>query len=125
MAEPQRPQTSAQPTPLPALVNDLWETIVAYAKQQTLDPLRQLGTYIGFGVAGGVFIGVGLVFVALGGLRALQVELGGRRGVVVVGRGHLSGNWAWVPYGVAGLFCAIVAVIMASRISKVPSDRER
>jgi hypothetical protein len=107
------------------MVNELWETIVTYAKQQTLDPLRQLGRYIGFGVAGALIIGLGLVFLALGGLRALQVELGGHRGHVVVGRGHLSGNWSWVPYGAAGLFCAVVAVVVASRIPKVPSEKKR
>jgi hypothetical protein len=107
------------------MVNELWETILTYAKQQTVDPLRQLGTYIGFGVAGGLFIALGLVFLALGVLRAFQVELGGRRGVVVVEHGHLSGNLAWVPYGVAGVLSAVVAVVMATRITKAPSDRRR
>jgi hypothetical protein len=110
---------------LPAVVNELWETILAYAKQRTVDPLTQLGRYIGFGVAGGLFIALGGVFLALGVLRAFQVELGGRRGVVVVGHGHLSGNWAWVPYGVAGVLCAVAAVILASRIPRIPPDRRR
>ena len=125
MAEPQRPQTSGQQPPLPAVLNDLWETILTYAKQQTLDPFRQLGKYIGFGVAGGLFIALGGVFLALGVLRAFQVELGGRRGVVVVGHGHLAGNLAWVPYGVAGVLCAVAAVILASRIPRIPPERKR
>lgn len=125
MAEPQRPQISGPQPPLPAMLNELWETILTYAKQQTVDPLRQLGRYIGFGVAGALLIALGLVFLALGGLRALQVELGGRRGHVVVGHGHLSGNLAWIPYGAAGLFCAVVAVVLATRIPRVPSERKR
>ena len=125
MAEPQRPQTSAQPPPLPAAVNELWETILTYAKQQTLDPFRQLGKYIGLGVAGALFIALGGVFLGLGVLRAFQVELGGRRGVVVVDHGHLSGNLAWIPYGVAGVLCAVAAVILASRIPRIPPDRRR
>ena len=107
------------------MVNELWETILTYAKQQTLDPFRQLGRYIGFGVAGGLFIALGGVFLVLGVLRAFQVELGGRRGVTVVGHGHLSGNLAWVPYGVAGVLCAVAAVILASRIPRIPPDRRR
>jgi hypothetical protein len=107
------------------MLNELWETILTYARQQTVDPLRQLGRYIGFGVAGALLIGLGLVFLGLGVLRAIQVELGGRRGTVVVGHGHLSGNWAWVPYGVAGVLSGVVAAVMASRIPKVPSDRKR
>jgi hypothetical protein len=107
------------------MVTDLWETVVAYAKQQTVDPLTQLGRYVEFGVAGGVCIGIGLVVFALGGLRAIQTELA-RRGIVKVppGHGHLSGSWTWAPYFATAMFCALVAVLAATRISKVPSNEK-
>jgi hypothetical protein len=126
LAEPQRPQTSAQQTSLPAMVNDLWETVLAYARQETVDPLKQLGSYIGFGVAGALAVSLGLVLFALGGLRAIQTELGGRgTGKSLPGHGHLSGNWSWAPYLTAAAFCAIVAAIIATRIGKLFSSEER
>jgi hypothetical protein len=126
LAQPQRPQASGQPTSLPAMVNDLWETVLAYFKQQTVDPLKQLGRYVEFGVAGGVCIGVGLVVFALGGLRAIQTELASRgTSKALPGHGHLSGDWTWAPYFATAMFCALVAAIAASRISKVPSSEKR
>jgi hypothetical protein len=107
------------------MVNDLWETVVAYFRQETVDPLKNLGTYVALGVAGGLLIGLGLVFLALGGLRALQTELGGKGGATLPQHGHLSGNWTWAPYAAAALFCAIVAVLFATRINKTPSNQQR
>jgi hypothetical protein len=71
-------------------LRELRELVVAYAKQETVEPLKGLGRYVGFGVAGALLMGTGIVFVAIGALRALQGwGEGGRR---------FNGNMSWAPY---------------------------
>jgi len=69
-------------------VRELQELVVAYAKQETIDPLKGMARYVGFGVAGAVLLGSGVGFLAMGALRAMQSN----RGWAV------NGNWSWVPY---------------------------
>lgn len=93
--------TSRTP-PLPQLVTELWELIVAYVKQETVVPLQKLGRYVAWGVVGALLLGVGVIFLALSGLRALQTETGST----------FTGNWSWAPYGIVlvalGLGASIV-----------------
>jgi len=64
--------------------------VVEYAKQETLEPLKGLGRYVAWGIAGALLLGTGVVFLAIGALRALQDET----------YPHLTGNWSWVPYAI-------------------------
>ena len=72
MSEPERGPASTQKTapPLPQLVTELWQLIVAYVKQETVVPLRQLGRYVVWGLLGALLLGLGAVLLGLGGLRA-------------------------------------------------------
>ena len=72
---------------LPALVRDLWQMVVSYLKQETVGPIRNLGRFVGFGLAGSAVLSVGLVLVVLGLLRILQTELGIA----------FDGTWSWFP----------------------------
>jgi hypothetical protein len=122
------------------------QLVIAYAKQETLDPvLRQLKA-LGNGIAGAVLLALGTLMLGVGFLRALQTEFGGATGTVgsqlvhsrfrgqgfdvaapvghvvyvnAYGSGaHLSGDWSWVPYMGGALFCVAVAVFCAMRIVK-------
>lgn len=53
-------------------VQEIQQLLVDYAKQETVDPLRHLGRYLGLGVAGSVLIFTGTFFVSLGALRLMQ-----------------------------------------------------
>jgi hypothetical protein len=79
-------------------IQELKDLVVAYFKQETLDPLKALGRYLGFGVAGALLLGTGVFFLAMGGLRALQTETGST----------FTGNWSWAPYGI------VVAALLAT-----------
>ena len=72
-------------------IRELKELVIAYAKQETIDPLKGLGRYVAFGLAGALLIGTGIMFLAVGALRALQ---GDHRGP------HFTGNWSWAPYAI-------------------------
>lgn len=80
--------TAAAGAPLPQLVLELRDLVVTYVKQETIVPLRQLGRYIGFGIAGALLLGLGVVLLGVGGLRALQTETGET----------FTGDWSWAPY---------------------------
>lgn len=92
------PETS-DPTDLPSHAQDLWQTVVAYIKQETLDPVKGLGRFLAFGLAGSALVGLGLVILFLGVLRLLQEETG------EAFDGHLS----FLPYVITLLACAAVA----------------
>jgi hypothetical protein len=86
------------------------DLLLAYVRQETLDPLKALGRFLAWGAIGAVLLSVGALFVALGIVRAVQTEAGV----------HLSGDWSWVPYFGGVLFALIVVGLAATRISKVP-----
>jgi hypothetical protein len=82
--------------PLPQLVSELWELILAYFKQETVVPLQQLGRWIAFGILGAFLLGVGVLMLAMAALRALQDETGTT----------FTGNLSWIPYMI--LFVALL-----------------
>lgn len=90
------------------VVSDLWQLVRDYAKQETIDPLRSIGRFIGFGMAGALLLGLGLVFTGLAILRGLQDETGA----------HLTGSWTWVPYLVAFVVSAVVIALAVRAIAK-------
>ena len=73
---------------LPQIAVELRDLVVAYIKQETVAPLRQLLRYVAFGVIGALFLGLGAILFGLGGLRALQTETGDT----------FSDSWSWAPY---------------------------
>jgi hypothetical protein len=87
---------------LTALMSELWDLVVAYAKQETVDPLKSLVRFLGWGIGGAVLLGAGLVLVSMAGLRLLQQEAAP----------HLSGNWSWVPYLAVVIFAAGVVAVL-------------
>lgn len=81
---------------------------IAYAKQETLTPLKNLGRYLAFGILGSLFMGIGLVILTLSVLRVLQVETG------ETFTNHLS----WVPYLLTFVLSLIVIALAAWGIQR-------
>ncbi|HSJ91486.1 MAG TPA: phage holin family protein [Ilumatobacter sp.] len=50
------------------------ETVKTYAKQETVEPLKRAGKYVGYGAAGGLLTGLGIAVLILGLLRFVQSE---------------------------------------------------
>lgn len=87
-------------------IREVWKLVVAYARQETLEPIRGLGRFLAWGLAAAVFISTGLFLALLGALRLLQTETGSA----------FDGNWSWVPYVITLLGCALAAyAAIASR----------
>lgn len=72
----------------PGQAQDLWQLVVGYAKQETIDPIRGLGRFLAFGLAGALVGSLGVVLLLLGGLRFLQTETGSA----------FQGRKSFIPY---------------------------
>jgi hypothetical protein len=99
--EPEAASSRRNP-PLPQLVSELWELAVTYVRQQTWVPIRDLGRYVAFGVAGSLLLGVGVILLAVGGLRALQTETGDT----------FHGDWSFAPY-----LLVVVALLLGGALT--------
>lgn len=83
-------------------IRELKELVIAYAKQETVDPLKGLFRYIAWGVGGTLLLGVGIMFLAVGALRALQGDRDGP---------HFNGNMSWAPYGIVVVGALVIAAL--------------
>lgn len=90
------------------VINDLWLLIRDYAKQETIDPLKSIGKFLGYGVGGALSLSLGILFGAVAILRILQTETGTR----------LTGSLDFVPYVVALLFTIAAAAISVYAIRR-------
>ncbi len=77
-----------QPKAVPQILQELWELLKAYARQETVDPLKGLGRYLGYGVGGSMLVGLGGLFLSLSLLRLLQ-----RFSV-------FADTWSFAPYAI-------------------------
>ena len=93
---------------LPEVVQELWELVVSYFKQETVEPVKGLGRFIAAGVAGSLLLGIGLILLALSGLRLMQTEW----------PETFDGDLTFLPYLIVLVVAALIAVIAVSRISK-------
>ena len=96
---------------------ELKDLLVTYVKQETVLPLKQLGRYLAFGIAGSLLLGTGVMLLALGCLRLLQTETGTT----------FTGDWSWVPYVIvfAGLMIGAAIVWTARKTFRVTKELER
>jgi uncharacterized BrkB/YihY/UPF0761 family membrane protein len=80
-------------------IQELRDLIVAYFKQETVEPLKALRRYLLLGTAGALLLGVGIFFLSMAALRALQTETGTT----------FTGNWSWAPYAILLAVLAVAA----------------
>ncbi|HEX7096372.1 MAG TPA: hypothetical protein VF183_10845 [Acidimicrobiales bacterium] len=92
-------------------VGEIVELVKTYAKQETIDPLRSVGRYVGWGLAGAFLLGLGAVMVLIGLLRVLQTEVD-----------WFDDGWSFAPYFIVVVVGALFAALAASRISKGDLD---
>jgi ABC-type Mn2+/Zn2+ transport system permease subunit len=115
VADPHRStdtSTTGSKSPV-ATLQELVQLVVAYFKQETVEPVKGLARFVAAGVAGSFLLGIGLVLIVVGGLRALQTETDN----------HLTGHLSWVPYAIALVFCALVAAIAVKRATRKKGSR--
>jgi hypothetical protein len=90
------------------VVNDLWQLCRDYAKQETIDPLKSIGRFVGWGIGGALLLGLGLCFGALAVVRLLQTQTGDT----------FDGNWSFVPYLAALVFTTVAVGLSVAAIKR-------
>ncbi len=79
-------------------MGEVIDYVKTYAKQETVDPLKRAGKYVGFGAAGGLLTGLGVSLLLLGILRLVQTEWSR----------SATGRLSWLAYLIA--FAAVVVL---------------
>lgn len=95
---------SGDPKSPAQILQELWELIRAYAKQETIDPLRNLGRFLGWGLLGSASISLGVFLIGLGLLRLMQ-------------RSQWLQEHSYVSYVLIILYLIVVAGLLMARIS--------
>ncbi len=89
------------------------ELLIGYVKQETVGPIKRLGRYVLFGVAGSILVSIGVVLLVVGLLRLLQSETGTT----------FTGNLSWLPYVFALLFGLIIVAASVLGVVKKRDTR--
>jgi hypothetical protein len=97
-----------------ASVGEIIDYVKAYAKQETLGPLKGAGSWLGYGLAAATTLGLGLVLMLLGLLRLLQTEWDR----------SASGNLSWLAYLVVLVVAGVLLVLTLQRIKKSTLHKE-
>lgn len=99
---------SDAPKSIPQVATELWELSTAYARQETVDPLRGLGQFLRNGVAGALVLALGAFLLLLSLLRLLQTQTDTT----------FTGNLSWVPYLVVVIVAAGLIALVVWRVVK-------
>ncbi|HVB90903.1 MAG TPA: hypothetical protein VND70_02270 [Acidimicrobiales bacterium] len=94
--------------------DDAVKLTIDYLKQETLEPLKGLGRFLAWGVAGSLALAIGFLLLLVGLLRLLQQETGTA----------LRGSWSWAPYAVVVALGLSVVGVAAWRITAGPARRK-
>ncbi len=97
----------ATPNPLDD-IREIRELVTGYARQETLEPLKRLGGYLAWGLAGSICMFLGIVFVGIATLRLTQsIEV------------FDGSSWASLaPYTFALLVLAVLIGLVYRALSK-------
>lgn len=79
--------------------------VVRYIKEETIQPLKDLGRFVAFGALGSLFVGFGTVLLLVGALRYLQWQFP-----------VLDGSLSWIPYLVVAALALLVIALAAWRV---------
>ncbi len=97
-----------------ASVGEVIDYVKAYAKQETLGPLKGAGAWLGWGAAAALSLGLGLVLLLVGLLRLLQTEWDR----------SATGSLSWLSYLIVLIVAVILLALTLTRIKKATLHRE-
>jgi hypothetical protein len=86
-------------------LEEIKDLAVQYIKEETVQPLKDLGRFVAWGTAGSVLVGFGVTLMLLGALRFLQEQFP-----------VLDGTLSWLPYLIVVVLAALVVVLTIWRI---------
>lgn len=105
---PSDSSSGGDPKSIPQVATEIWEMAVAYARQETIDPLKGLGRFLRYGISGAIAMALGVSMLLLAGLRALQTETSTT----------FTGNLSWIPYLITVAAGLVLMGLALLRITK-------
>ncbi len=78
---------------------------IRYMKEETIQPLKDLGRFLMWGTIGSLFVAFGYFLLLFGSLRYLQWQFP-----------VLDGSLSWLPYLIVAVLAVIVMALTAWRI---------
>jgi hypothetical protein len=76
-----------------------------YIKEETIQPLKDMGRFVVWGALGSLLVGFGYLFLLLGALRFLQDQFK-----------VLDGTLSWIPYLIVVVLAAIIVALTLWRV---------
>lgn len=86
-------------------LEDIRDLFIQYVKEETVQPLKDLGTFILWGTLGSVFVGFGFAILLFAALRFLQEQFR-----------VLDGSLSWLPYLIVAVLGIAVMALTAWRV---------
>lgn len=86
-------------------LEEIKELALRYIKEETIQPIKEMGRFVAWGALGSLLVGFGYFFLLIGALRFLQEQFP-----------VLDGTYSWIPYLVVVVLAAAVIALTAWRI---------
>ncbi len=86
-------------------LDEIKQLALRYIKEETIQPLKDLGRFIAWGALGSLLVGFGYLFLLFGALRFLQEQFK-----------VLDGTLSWIPYLIVVALAAIIVGLTVWRI---------
>ena len=86
-------------------LDEIKQLALRYIKEETIQPLKDLGRFIAWGALGSLLVGFGYLFLLFGALRFLQEQFK-----------VLDGTLSWIPYLIVVVLAAIIVGLTVWRI---------
>ena len=86
-------------------LEEVRDLFVRYFKEQTVQPLKDLGRFVAFGALGSIFVGFGVVVGLVGLLRMFQWLFP-----------VLDGSLSWIPYLIIVVLALAIGALVVQRI---------
>jgi hypothetical protein len=86
-------------------LDEIKDLAFKYIKEETIQPIKQMGRFVAWGAAGSVLVGFGYFFLLFGALRFLQEQFK-----------VLDGTLSWIPYLIVVVLAGIIIALTLWRI---------
>jgi len=86
-------------------LEDIRDLFIQYVKEETVQPLKDLGRFVLWGTLGSVFVGFGFAMLLFAALRFLQEQFR-----------VLDGSLSWLPYLIVAVLGTAIMALTAWRV---------
>ena len=93
-------------------LGEIRELALRYVKEETIQPIKDMGRFALYGALGSIFVGFGVMFLLLAALRFLQEQFP-----------VMNGTLSWLPYVIVAVLAMVIIALTAWRIVSGTAQR--